>query len=467
MNYESIIGKKNTKVLLIGDVILDLYTEKFKKKYGRIVISLGGASNVAYNLKKMGIDVDFISFIGKDLAGKLFLKLSDKFGVNTKFIKKSSIYKTTYKKRNYIFGFQNKIYFRDNTINLRAKDEKYIQQFINQNIKKYDYIILSDYNKGILSEKLINNIIDVCRKSKIKVFIDSKRKLELFKNSYLLKYSIEDLSNLFSTNDKSKILNNLIFFKKKYKIDNIVVTLSEKGCYHININNEYKEYINNNYVEGHGIGAGDVFFSVLFRLYIEDFKFKEIFFYSNLLAGASITSRYTCCLNFYDILVNNKLKGYFDNKVISLRTFNNLISDKFFYKKKIGFTNGCFDLIHAGHISSLVESSKKVDILVLGLNSDNSIKVLKGKNRPIINFEDRAYILSNISVIDFIIKFDERSPQKIIKKINPDLLFKGSDYRNYYKLNKNKNENKMIFTKFISGHSTTSIISRIIELYNN
>ena len=91
MNYESIIGKKNTKVLLIGDVILDLYTEKFKKKYGRIVISLGGASNVAYNLKKMGIDVDFISFIGKDLAGKLFLKLSDKFGVNTKFIKKSSI----------------------------------------------------------------------------------------------------------------------------------------------------------------------------------------------------------------------------------------------------------------------------------------------------------------------------------------------------------------------------------------
>ena len=88
----------------------------------------------------------------------------------------------------------------------------------------------------------------------------------------------------------------------------------------------------------------------------------------------------------------------------------------FFIKKKIGFTNGCFDLIHAGHISSLVESSKKVDILVLGLNSDNSIKVLKGKNRPIINFEDRAYILSNISVIDFIIKFDERSPQKIIKK---------------------------------------------------
>ena len=115
----------------------------------------------------------------------------------------------------------------------------------------------------------------------------------------------------------------------------------------------------------------------------------------------------------------------------------------------------------------MVESSKKVDILVLGLNSDNSIKVLKGKNRPIINFEDRAYILSNISVIDFIIKFDERSPQKIIKKINPDLLFKGSDYRNYYKLNKNENENKMIFTKFISGHSTTSIISRIIELYNN
>ncbi len=132
--------------------------------------------------------------------------------------------------------------------------------------------------------------------------------------------------------------------------------------------------------------------------------------------------------------------------------------------KKIVFTNGCFDIIHAGHISYLNEAKSLGDILIVGLNSDNSVKRLKGEGRPIICEKDRAYVLSSLKPVDYVIIFDEDTPYKLIKEIKPDILVKGGDYEGKDVVGKDMVESyggKFILINFLEGKSTSGIINKI------
>ena len=134
--------------------------------------------------------------------------------------------------------------------------------------------------------------------------------------------------------------------------------------------------------------------------------------------------------------------------------------------KKIGFTNGCFDLLHIGHLDYLRKAKTEVDILVLGLNSDSSVRQLKGETRPVNSEKDRALFLAHLCYVDFIIIFEEETPEKLIRKIKPNILIKGSDYMgceiagaDYVE----KNGGKVVLKKYILGYSTTNIIKKIKE----
>ena len=130
----------------------------------------------------------------------------------------------------------------------------------------------------------------------------------------------------------------------------------------------------------------------------------------------------------------------------------------------IGFTNGCFDILHQGHIDYLKKARSKCDYLILALNSDFSVRKLKGSSRPIINENERSFLLSNFEFVDKIILFDEQTPIKLIKKIKPNIIFKGDDYKKkdvvgFTELKKWKG--KIILIKCTEGLSTSSIIERI------
>lgn len=137
--------------------------------------------------------------------------------------------------------------------------------------------------------------------------------------------------------------------------------------------------------------------------------------------------------------------------------------------KKVVFTNGCFDILHAGHVDYLNKAKKLGDVLIVGLNSDLSIKKIKGENRPIINENERAYILSNLKAVDYIILFDEETPLNLIEKLVPDVLVKGDDWKikdiagaDFVQLN----GGKVSTVKFVSNQSSSKIIKRVLELYN-
>ncbi len=156
-------------------------------------------------------------------------------------------------------------------------------------------------------------------------------------------------------------------------------------------------------------------------------------------------------------------------KVVSRSEIVSLVKELKKENKKIVFTNGCFDIIHIGHIRYLKESAKFADILIIGLNSDSSVKKLKGEKRPINPEMDRAELLSELSIVDYVVIFDETSPSVLIDEIKPDIYTKGADYTLETLPEREvvgKNNIEVKFIDFVLGKSTSNIIKKI-EQKNN
>ncbi len=137
--------------------------------------------------------------------------------------------------------------------------------------------------------------------------------------------------------------------------------------------------------------------------------------------------------------------------------------------KKVVFTNGCFDILHAGHVDYLSKAKECGDILIVGLNSDRSVRKIKGNNRPIVNETERSFILNNLKPVDYVVLFDELTPQKLIEIIIPDVLVKGADWNIENIVGHDiveSNGGEVIAIEFVTSQSTTNIIQKVIDTYN-
>ncbi len=205
-------------------------------------------------------------------------------------------------------------------------------------------------------------------------------------------------------------------------------------------------------------GAGDTVVSYLASGILRDKSLGESVKLANEAASIAVAKFGTATVK--RIEVNKKI--YKSKKVCSLSELIEEIKNSDL--KKVGFTNGCFDLLHQGHLDYLKQSRDKCDFLILGLNSDLSVKILKGKKRPIIKQKERAEILSNFDFIDRIVIFNERTPINLIKKIKPIYLFKGSDYKREQVVGSEEIKKwggKVILINYLKGKSTSKIIERI------
>ncbi len=155
------------------------------------------------------------------------------------------------------------------------------------------------------------------------------------------------------------------------------------------------------------------------------------------------------------------------NKIIKFNEIKDVAAKLKKKSKKIVFTNGCFDIFHAGHAYYLNEAKKLGDVLIVGINSDESVKRLKGDKRPIIRQNDRAYLISSLAPVDYVIIFEEDTPYNLIKEIKPDLLVKGSDYKHKDIVGKDiveSNGGKVALIDYLGGRSTSGIIEKIKKL---
>ncbi|HPC38192.1 MAG TPA: D-glycero-beta-D-manno-heptose-7-phosphate kinase [Exilispira sp.] len=459
------------KICIIGDIMLDRY---LYGKANRISpeapipvvllenesISLGAASYVALNLINLRSDCILVGKIGNDENGKTIKKLLIKNKINNFLIEKDG-YKTITKTR-IISNHQQMIRVDEEKIEpLTIEEENIIIEFLEKNIKDIGFIIISDYAKGVCTENLCKKIIDIANKKNIKVLIDPKKNnWEKYKNSYLINPNLKELSEFVGFELKNEDYEIEKILKKVYpklNIENICVKRSEKGitlydgnkCMHFPAEA----------IEVYDVtGAGDTVIAVLTLMLNKGYDIEKSITIANKAASIVIQKAGTTPI-LYDEFISI-LEKKEKTKLVNLNELKLIIEDLRKKNKKIVFTNGCFDILHAGHVIYLEKAKELGNVLIVGLNTDSSIKKIKGKDRPLQNQVDRAKILSALESVDFVVFFDEPTPENLIKQIKPDILVKGSDYK-IEEIVGRQYAGQTVTIEYIDGKSTTSIINKI------
>ena len=483
---------KKSKILIIGDAMLDKYflgsTERISPeapvpvlKVESEILKPGGAANVASNISSLGQDTTLIANIGIDTNGKILKKLIGAQKINL-ISKNDKNIKTTTKSR-FISQNQQLIRVDDET---NDKINFLMPSNIESQVKKCDALIFSDYKKG--AQNNITKLIKLANKFKKPVFIDPKGdNFDCYKNSFCITPNRKEFENIVGKcSSNQDIVNKSKKLITKLNLKSILITLGSEGMILVEKNLKPTKIEATSVNEVFDVtGAGDTVIATLCATYLssetKDLKFAAVV--ANIAAGEvikklgaqSISEKELLSKVYENINLADEIENEYFSKLDELENFDRVISNERDLTKilnlirelgfKIGFTNGCFDILHRGHIQYLDKARKSADFLFIGVNDDNSVKKLKGKNRPINSLKDRINFLNRATLDDaFIMKFSESTPLRLIKRIKPDILIKGGDYKanqivgNEF-VKKNNGEVKII--PFLKGYSTSNLIKRI------
>jgi len=468
------LKNKTPKILVIGDLMIDHYlwgsSQRISPEAPVPVINvksestmLGGAGNVLNNLKALGADVDVISVIGEcNTSKELKILLSNiHVDINYLIIEKDRI---TSKKTRVIAGNQQVVrYDSEITDEINGKSQKAIIEIFKKIISNYDIILLSDYGKGLLTFKLTQSLINIANKNNKKLLVDPKGlDYSKYKDAYLLTPNKKEAGEATNSTikDNKSLIKAIKNIKNQCNLKFSLITLSENGV--AIFDNKFRVHPTVAKEVFDVTGAGDTILASLgFALSCNE-NIDEAVKFANLASGVVVGKIGSATASINEIIEYESSLNK-SNSAEHIKTWDeisSIIASLKRKKRKIVFTNGCFDILHIGHIKYLEESKKFGDILILGLNSDNSVRRIKGDNRPINNQADRAYILASLEVVDYLVLFDQDTPFELINLIKPDILVKGGDYEGKEVVGQHiAKELKLV--KFIDGKSTSKTIERI------
>jgi len=468
------LHNKSPSILVIGDLIVDEYLwgscERISPEAPVQIINvhdesirLGGAGNVVNNLKKLGANVDIISVIGDCGISKEITNLLSDIEVNSEFLI-NQVNRISSKKTRIISSQQQVVrYDRESFGDINAKSQKIIIDRFKKIIRNYEVILFSDYGKGVLTSKVTQSLIDIANKHNKKVLVDPKGRNYLkYKGAYLLTPNKKEasLATMIDIVDDLSLNEAIVELKRRCNLEISLITLSENGIAifddklrtHPTIAKEVFDVT----------GAGDTVLASLGFAIACGYKIDEAVKFANLAGGVvvgkvgSATATLNEIIEYESSFNNSSSEKYIKSQVEITR----ISEEQRLQGKKIIFTNGCFDILHSGHIEYLEIAKSFGDILILGLNSDRSVTAIKGKNRPINTQEDRALILSALKVVDFVVIFDEDTPYELIKLIKPHILVKGGDYAGKPVIGEDiVDELKLV--EYIDGKSSSITIEKI------
>lgn len=477
MQFQKQIRTRN--ILVVGDVMLDQY---YQGKVGRISpeapvpvflkqktsFRLGGAANVAMNLAVNNQNVKLLSIIGHDQNGRNFEKLCNDVNINTEFLVKTE--RPTCTKTRLLAGNNQQVIRIDEEIaedvskDIETKLEKQLLRCLDGT----DLVIISDYLKGVLTDSFTQTVICGSNSRGIKVLVDVKDpNAKKYKGAYVIKPNTKELHSLtgLSTDglDDVKVASNDLL--QKCDSDYVLTTCGSKGMVLVGKDNTYRELSTTAQEVFDVTGAGDTVIAYLGMCLANGFSIEDSMDISNFAAGIQVSKVGTSPVFLSEVEHVLKEKNEVRANAYKIVDFNDLKEIRKINKdKKLVFTNGCFDILHAGHVRYLKEAADLGDLLVLGLNSDDSVKRLKGESRPINNQEDRAEVLASLQCVDYVVIFEEDTPYNVIKECQPDILAKGGDYKPDEVVGKDIVEargGKVVLLPFVKGRSTTSVISKI------
>jgi D-beta-D-heptose 7-phosphate kinase/D-beta-D-heptose 1-phosphate adenosyltransferase len=472
---------KKFKILVIGDFMVDAY---FKGSCNRLApeapvpvvdimdksYCLGGAANVAANLKALGAGVLFCTVTGQDQNAKKGQELLINAELSSKWLVKDPARATLIKTRITTPAQAMLRYDEGTATPLSPETEGRLLENIRKAYQQCDAVLIADYNKGIISPAVIDCLIELKKKQEKLIAVDAKRLSDfaalqpsLVKPNY--EETIKMLSLPFQSSDRILQLKNAgqeIYACTKATVT--AVTLDQAGSL-IFHGAEFICHTPAPLVPNHQVsGAGDTYISAALLSMISGASLQRMAELGTAAAAIAVEKEQTALCYNEELRVSQGPA----EKYISGSSF--LKSRCSWYKsqgKRIVFTNGCFDILHSGHVSYLNQAKAMGDILIVGLNTDDSIKRLKGKSRPINSLTNRVEVLAALSCVDHIVPFGSKNddtPISLIKMVLPDIFVKGGDYENAELPEAGilkKIGCEITFLPYITSQSTTQIINRM------
>ncbi len=471
-------GSNSQHALVIGDVMLDRY---LIGSVGRIspeapvpIVLLnaqneraGGAANVAANLALLGIKTHMIGCVGDDSEGATLVKLLQQLAIDTSGVYTSKNRPTIAKTR--ILSGHQQMLRLDQESNAAFNDSENagLNSAIQQQLAlKPSVVILSDYAKGLLSEATCQAIIAQCKESNITVLVDPKgRDYSKYSGATALTPNKKETAEACDTSvDDADLISKVSLLKQQLNLTFLAVTRGEEGISLIDDKTHHLPAIAKQVFDVSG--AGDTVIATLAAGLMHKLTVLQSLQLANIAAAVVVGKVGTVPISQLDLLeaLASQQGSAQANKVCDLEHLKLKVNAWKSANQKIVFTNGCFDLLHAGHVTYLEAAKKRGDKLILGLNTDRSVSAIKGPTRPVVNENDRARVLAALESIDAVILFDEDTPLNLINTIQPNVIAKGSDYTAEQVVGGKEVQSwggEIALIDLVEGRSTSNIIKKM------
>lgn len=464
----------HAKVLVLGDVMLDRYwfgsTNRISPEAPVPVVRVqqneeraGGAANVAINIASLNVPVRLLGLIGQDEAGSALSNLLQKQKIHCDFCHLDS--HPTITKLRVLSRHQQllRLDFEENFHNVNSQE---LLQKLTAVVAEYGALVLSDYGKGTLDD--VQQMIQIARRANVLVLIDPKgTDFERYRGATLLTPNMSEFEAVVGEcRSEEEIIRKGLKLIADYDLTALLVTRSEKGMTLIRQNQEPFHLPTQAKEVFDVTGAGDTVISVMAIALADGRSYEEACYLANAAAGVVVGKLGTSTLSNVELenAIHERATNGFG--VMSENELKTAVKQAKQRGEKIVMTNGCFDILHPGHVSYLENARKLGDRLIVAVNSDDSVKRLKGETRPINNLENRMAVLAALSSVDWVVPFSEDTPQRLIAEVLPDLLVKGGDYQPQDIAGGKEvwaNGGDVRVLNFENGCSTSNIIKRILE----
>ncbi|AMM81785.1 MULTISPECIES: bifunctional D-glycero-beta-D-manno-heptose-7-phosphate kinase/D-glycero-beta-D-manno-heptose 1-phosphate adenylyltransferase HldE [Pasteurella] len=466
---------KQAKVLVLGDVMLDRYwfgaTNRISPEAPVPVVRVqdneeraGGAANVAMNIAALNVPVKLLGLTGRDETGLALESLLAKSRIECDFVQLHT-HPTITKLR--ILSRHQQLLRLDFEEDFQNVTSDALLQKLDSALQNYGALVLSDYGKGTLNQ--VQKMIQLARQANIPVLIDPKgTDFERYRGATLLTPNMSEFEAVVGKCDsEDEIIEKGLKLIEQIDLSALLVTRSEKGMTLLRPNQpafhlatEAKEVFD-------VTGAGDTVISVLATGLADGRSFEEACYLANVAAGIVVGKLGTSTVSTVEL--ENAIHGRSNTGfgIMSEAELKRVVAQAKARGEKIVMTNGCFDILHPGHVSYLENARKLGDRLIVAVNSDDSVKRLKGETRPINDLQSRMAVLAGLSSVDWLVAFHEDTPQRLIAEVLPDLLVKGGDYKpediaGSQEVWASGGDVKVL--NFENGCSTSNVISKIQQL---
>lgn len=441
------------RVLCIGDVMLDRFVYGAVERISpeapipvlhveREKAMLGGAGNVAANIAALGAKAVLLSVVGKDAAGQEIARLLDESGIGAELVE-APLRQTTVKSR-FVCGTQQVLRVdREKTEAVAADIEETLLARAAQLISATDAVILSDYGKGVLTDAVIASVIALAQKAGKPVIVDPKgADFSRYRGATVVtpnRKELETATGMKAATDET-VRAAAMKIIVHCGIANVLATRSKDGMALISAKAD-PLYIPAHVREIYDVsGAGDTVIAAFSAALAAGADMPAAAWLSNIAAGIVVGKPGTATArpeeiekvlreDFMSPDTRKSVQNGGLQKAASRQTAAEQSERWKIQGLKVGFTNGCFDLLHPGHLSVLRQARAACDRLIVAINSDASVRRLKGPTRPVQDETARATILSALEMVDMVVVFDEDTPIELLKAIRPDVLVKGGQYK--------------------------------------